>query len=311
MVFIKNKMLHANIQIFQKSYLKIRTLTECKEFLFSILTLMFSLLLFSNKSYSEVVSNNQSGIQKNDFKYERVVTPVYKPDLKLFKPPLGVYTYVTSWQGIPAAEATLKIEKINNKYKVNTEVKTYSVIDIFYKLRFYAESIIAADSLHPESLNINQFENSKKKSITVNFSTNGEIYSKRVQKNGEIKEEKFNTNNMTLDPYSAVFMARSLPWNIGVSRDFDVYNGKTRYIVTLKVSNKIKMDVNGEDKEVWVIIPKVSNLTNMKENNKLREAKIYVTADENKDIVKIWSSVFIGAVTSKLTKFSPQISQNQ
>jgi hypothetical protein len=41
----------------------------------------------------------------------RVSTPVYHPDFDEFQPAFGKYEYTVSWEGIPAAEASISIEQ--------------------------------------------------------------------------------------------------------------------------------------------------------------------------------------------------------
>ena len=65
------------------------------------------------------------------------------------------------------------------------------------------------------------------------------------------------------------------------------------------------MEVNGEMRDVWVIEPSVKKLNTSKQNNKLRSAKMYVTADKKREILEIDSEVFIGSVRTRLVGFTP------
>ena len=49
------------------------------------------------------------------------------------------------------------------------------------------------------------------------------------------------------------------------------------------------------------------NLTTTKPRSKLREAFIYITDDEQRDILRIESSVFIGMVTVEMDSFTPAV----
>ena len=75
--------------------------------------------------------------------------------------------------------------------------------------------------------------------------------------------------------------------------------------ITLTAIDKVQMEVNDVQKTVFVIRPTVKNLTNPEANKKLREAKIYVTDDKDREILKIASDVFIGTVTTKLISYTP------
>jgi len=92
---------------------------------------------------------------------------------------------------------------------------------------------------------------------------------------------------------------------VGDVKEFDTFNGKSRYLIKLKAAEIVKMKVNNEEKDVFVIEPTVVNLTNQEQSKKLRKAKIYLTADKNREILKIVSSVFIGSVTTELVSYAP------
>jgi hypothetical protein len=56
-------------------------------------------------------------------------------------------------------------------------------------------------------------------------------------------------------------------------------------------------------RKVIVITPRVRNLSTTKPRSKLREAFIYVTDDDQREVLKIVSSVFIGSVTTEMESF--------
>lgn len=242
-----------------------------------------------------------------DFAKVKVTTPVYSANTGGFKPVLGTYSYSVKWQGIPAATAEVNVEKEGEYYRVIASARTNSAIDIFYKLRYKGDGTISALDFAPVKTVLDQRENSKVKVTEIMFLENGEIYLTKSQKGKEPEAYKFNPENFTLDPFSAAFLARSLDWKQGETKTFDVFTGKARYLLDLSLTEEINMNVNDESRKVWVIVPKVKKLSENEGKPKLREAKIYITADDKREILKIVSSVFIGSVTSKLESFSPTI----
>jgi hypothetical protein len=234
----------------------------------------------------------------------QIRTPVYRPRFSEFDPALGTYEYTVSWQGIPAANASLSLEEQDGNYRAVATAGTYSGIDLLYKLRYTAEGIFSALDLLPVKTTITHQENSKYKDVTINFLENGEVDVKRVTRGKDTKELRFNPNNFMLDPFSAAFLARSLPWKVGDTHQFDAFNGKSRYLITLTAVERTTIDFDGRRVPVIVISPRVRNLTS-KEPGKLREAKIYLTDDPKREILKIVSSVFIGSVTVELVKYTP------
>jgi hypothetical protein len=235
----------------------------------------------------------------------RISTPAYQPAFSDFEPPLGTYTFDVGWQGIPAAEITLNVEQEGLDYRIVAEARTLSGIDLIYKLRYRGEGWISAVDLSPVKSVVYERENSREKRTELKYRDDGAVETART-KNGEPTEHfSFKPENAMLEPFSAAFLARSLPWDAGTERKFDTFNGKTRYLITLKCVGKETIRVAGEQREAWVIEPAVANLTAPDTNSKLRSAQIYLSTDNRKEILKIVSSVFIGSVTTKLAEFKP------
>jgi hypothetical protein len=238
----------------------------------------------------------------------KVTTPFYKPGAVGFKPRLGVYEYSVGWEGITAASCAVTISKRDNTYVIDAAARTYSGVDLLYKLRYDAIGVISAKDFTSMSLSIDHRENSRQKTIELSFQPEQGTVS-AIRGKGVIDPEKkhlsFDPNNMTLDPVGAVFLARSLDWEIGETKHFDVFNGKSRYFISLTAAERTTIDYKGEQRKVIAITPQVRNLTTTKPKSKLRQAFIYVSDDENREVLKIVSSVFIGSVTVELESFAP------
>lgn len=239
----------------------------------------------------------------------KVTTPAYKPGSARHKPRLGTYEYSVSWEGITAASCTLTVSQQNGVYVIDAAARTYSGVDLLYKLRYEAIGRLSAADLSPISLSIDHRENSRQKNIEMSFDPqHGSI--RAVRSKGENDPDKkilaFTPQNFTLDPIGAAFLARTLDWKVGDSKQFDVFNGKSRYFIVLTAVDSTTIDFKGESRKVIVISPQVRNLTTTKPTSKLREAFIYVSDDDARDILKIVSSVFIGSVYTELESFIPQ-----
>ena len=239
----------------------------------------------------------------------RITTPKYHPEDSNFNPRLGSYEYSVGWEGINAASCTLKIARQGDTYVVDAAARTYSGVDLLYKLRYEAVGVISAKDLTSINLDIDHRENSRQKKISIDFTPNlKNIHA--VRSKGENDPDKkvlsFTTDNFTLDPIAAVFLARSLKWKVGDSKQFDVFNGKSRYIISLTAIERKSIYYQGEQRPVIVITPQVRNLTTTKPRSKLRQAFIYVSDDESRDVLRIESSVFIGRVITELDSFTPE-----
>jgi hypothetical protein len=238
----------------------------------------------------------------------KITTPHYRPESSSFKPRLGTYEYAVGWEGINAASASVTISRAGDSYIVDAAARTYSGVDLLYKLRYGAVARISASTLASESLVIDHRENSRRKNIEINFSP-GLQSIHAVRSSGENAENQkvldFTPENFTLDPIAATFLARSLDWSIGDTKQFDVFNGKSRYFISLTAVERKTIRYQGENRAVIVITPQVRNVTTTRPRSKLRQAYIYVSDDEFREVLRIESSVFIGRVITELESFTP------
>jgi len=234
----------------------------------------------------------------------RVTTPVYTPELADFNPPKGLYGYSVSWNGIPAGSIELKVERDGPNYKITADARTAKGIDILYKLRYHSEAVLSADTLLPRESTYISHENSRRKITRLNFLPNGEIQSVREDRHGKIESMRFQADNFTLDPYSAGFLALSLEWKVGDTRRFDTFTGKSRYLIELTATERTRIVVNGKTREAFVIVPNITKLTESEPEKKMRGAKIYISADNSREILEIVSDLFFGSVKTKMDSFT-------
>lgn len=238
----------------------------------------------------------------------KVTTPRYQPARAAYKPRPGIYEYSVGWEGITAASCSLTIREKNGRFLIDAAARTYSGVDLLYKLRYDARGVIDSEDLSSISLSIDHKENSRHKIIEMRFQPDAGLIS-AVRQTGDIaanqKYVEFTPNNPTLDPIGAAFLARSLDWEVGDVRHFDVFNGKSRYFITLTAVERRTITFQGKERRVLAISPQVRNLTTTKPRSKLREAFILVSDDEQRDILRIESSVFIGSVSVDLESYTP------
>ncbi len=236
----------------------------------------------------------------------KVSTPVYHPDFSSFTPQLGTYNYTVGWEGIPAADCSVSVERDSDgNFEIGATASTYTGVSIFYKLRYVAKGVLTAADLLPTKTSMLLQENSKIRNTEIAFHPDGSIDAVRTTKGQNPKTLRFNPENFTLDPFAAAFIARSVDWKVGETRQFDTFNGKNRYLVSLTAIGQEKLEYNDVEYDVWVIEPRVTSLSASTVAKKLRSAKIYMTTDSKHDILKVESSVFIGSVAAELDSFVP------
>ncbi len=236
----------------------------------------------------------------------KITTPVYTPDISKFAPKMGKYDYRVSWNGIPAGSVVLELIRNGADYEIKASAQTVKFIDFFYKLRYSTEAVISAETLLPKHSVYHSRENSRKKETEVTFRPDGMIQSVRKDHKGRVKSIEFESDNFTVDPYSAAFLALSMDWKVGETRQFDTFNGKSRYLIELTAVEKTTITVDGRSREAIVISPSVKNLMDTgSKKKKLKQARIYISSGSDREILKISSDLFIGSVDTDMVDFTP------
>lgn len=238
-----------------------------------------------------------------------ISTPKYSASIDSFHPPLGTYRFSVKWGKLEAGKATIRVSRDHDFYNIHVKAKTQNTVNKFYKLRFRGETQLSVDNLAPFKTKMYQRTNNRAKETEITFHDDGVIesvrhkYKDKKKKKTEIR--KLNTGNFTLDPVSAVFIVRSLDWREGVSRQFDVFDGKSRHLVTITCAGKQEKGVLGETRETWVLVPTIQNITKGEDSSEVGAIRIYLSTDKAKEILIVEGDVLVGKIITKLESFTP------
>ncbi len=214
--------------------------------------------------------------------------------------------YRASWNGmISVATAEIHVTPMvvdgKKAYQVRVEAKTSKVLDLIWKMRDTINSTFDAKALSPSHFKFSQRENSR--IIDTEARYNGAtkrwaVNRRQVGKKTRIYE--FDSQN-TLDPITAVYLARSVEFKVGDRLYFNIFGGRYRYLLELAVERKepVEMD-SGKVVEAYKIIPRIQNITKKGYAGRLNDAAVWITADERRLPVKLQSKILFGSVYLEL-----------
>jgi hypothetical protein len=228
-----------------------------------------------------------------------------------YLPRLGTYFYCFEFNSVNIGKASIGIEREGDLYRMQVNAKTNEKIDYVYKIRYRGENLTDLDSLVPVETKIKQQVKSTEKEFVIKFQDNGTIQtSEKKFKKGEIVDgevRKFHTDRYIVDPFSATYLARGLDWKVGTEQVFEVYTGKSRYELRLKCTDKTLVERSGGKREAWVIVPTAKALDPDKLNaaakKKPADIKIYLSADELRDVLRIEANHTMGTFLVFLDRF--------
>lgn len=261
--------------------------------------LLFLLLFLQIISANPCLADTES--IKKQSSAELVVDPEFDPEL-------GTYYYDVYWQKVRVGKATITLKKENDQYTVIVFGRTTSKVNLFYKAKYRGEVALEPDPLKPIKANIIETAGRKKKQTQIVFPQKDTAEATEVESIGDkktnIEERTFTSETFVLDPFSAVFLVRHLDWHVGMAEVFDIYTGEKEYEIKLFCHSVTSLEVDGIQREAWVIIPYTTSLQKEKRETK-SEFTVYLSKDAKKEILKIEGAPRIGRVVAKINKFVP------
>ncbi len=219
---------------------------------------------------------------------------------------LGEAEYGVSWNGIPAAAATIDVRRDQDSgrplYRVEALARTNWLVDLLWHFRGHALSSFTSDDMVPLGFRYDREENNKHIVTDVIFDPSRAGVTGKKYRGGDTAVIELQGPNL-LDPITAVFRALVQPVQIGDSRRYEIFTGEARYRVELDVLGEDTVSVAAGTYRAWRIEPKVWKL-GTGADERLRRATIWVSQDETRIPVRIRSEVFIGAVNCDLLRLN-------
>ena len=235
--------------------------------------------------------------------------PLYQP--KFFPYENGEQaSYKASWNGVPVATAEVQTTPVTIEgkkfYRVRIDAKTSRGLDLVWKMRDTITSTFDAKSLAPSGFVFSQRENSRAIDTEAKFNqANKKWLVNRRQEGKKPRVYIFDSNN-TLDPITAAYLARSVDFKVGENLAFNVFGGRNQYLLELKVEKKEPVQLeSGAVIEAFKVVPRVTNLTKKGYAGRVTEAAVWISADERRMPVKLWSKMFAGNVYMELVQDTP------
>ena len=228
--------------------------------------------------------------------------PLYQPGNIPFSAGEEAF-YKASWNGVPVATAKVQTSPVwiggDKFYRVQVEAKTSKMLDLIWRMRDTISSTFEAKSLVPSRFVFNQRENRKVTDTEAVYDRANRKWIVSRQRGKKLRNFEFDSPN-TLDPITAVYLARSLDLRVGEKLYFNVFGGRSRYLLELEVEGKEKIELDSGKHEAFKLVPRITNVTKDGYAGRVREATVWVSADEKRTPLLLASKVFIGTVYIEL-----------
>jgi Protein of unknown function (DUF3108) len=233
------------------------------------------------------------------------LVPVYQPKTLPFEAgEKGIYR--ASWNGmfsVATAEVQTVPTVVDGKkvFQVRVEAKTSKVLDLIWKMRDTISSTFDAKALSPSRYTFNQKENSRVINTNARLDPTTKRWSVNRQQVGKrAKIYEFESQN-TLDPITAVYLARSIDFKVGDRLYFKIFGGRYQYLLELFIEKKEPVALeSGKTVDAFRVIPRIQNITKNGYASRLNDATIWLSADERRVPIKLSSKIVFGSVQLEL-----------
>jgi hypothetical protein len=233
--------------------------------------------------------------------------PTYRPKFQLFETG-EKQMYLAHWNGlisVATAEITTTPTIIDGKkvYQVKVQAKSSKLLDLIWKMRDTITSTFDAKAFAPSRFTFRQRENSKVIDTEARYSEFTKRWAVNRQEAGKkLKVYEFDSQN-TLDPITAVYLARSIDFKVGDRLYFKIFGGKYQYLLELRIDSKEPVKLpSGKSVEAYKIIPFLQNIAKEGYASRLNEASVWISADERRLPIRISSKIFVGSVYLELVE---------
>ena len=264
-------------------------------------------LLFLNNSWLRA-HQNSSDLPTSHLEERKEFTSELPID-NGFLPYLGTHYYDVFLQDVLIGRATVEVQKTDGEYQIKVNAKTRSVLNSLYKVRYRGEVSFLTDPLKPINASILEQTGSKSKHMAIEFDQSDKVSVVEIEQKGKKpatrKMQNFESDGFILDPFSTVYLIRSIDWRAGLTEIFDVVTGNKQYELRLICKGISTLNINEETRDAWVITPQIKRVG--KESDPKDPAaslwEIYVSRDEMREILKISGNPKIGRVVAQMRKF--------
>jgi len=213
--------------------------------------------------------------------------------------------YLASWNGmLSVATATILTtpQYVDGKkfYNVRVEAKSSGMLDLFWKMRDTITSTIDAKALAPTQFTFSQRENRKVIDTVAHFNQATKKWTVRRDERRKVKNYDFDQPANTLDPITAIYLARSQDYKVGDHLFFHIFGGKYRYLLDLEVERRETIKIKSGNVDAFKIVPRIKNVAKQGYAERLNEAAIWVSADSRRVPVMLTSKIIFGSIYMEL-----------
>jgi len=216
------------------------------------------------------------------------------------------YRYRVTWNGIPAAQATVRFtEHLAQEPSITwvwVELRTNRFVDLFWSLRAQSWADIDAGTLRPRHFTFDRRINGKPELTQVEADSEG-LLTGRYARPWRYRLIEVNDASV-LDPMAATLRVRQALPAVGASHTYNVFTGEARYRIEMRRYASETINVPAGRFSAARIEPVIWRVDQAGPDTRVRHLTLWVTDTPPHTLVRVRSEVFIGALYGELTAWS-------
>jgi hypothetical protein len=216
------------------------------------------------------------------------------------------YQYRVTWNGIPAAQATVTLTEHPGQQPPTTwlsaDLRTNHFVDLFWSLRAQSWAEVEASTLRPVRFMFDRRINGRPETTRVDAEEGG-LLTGRYGRPWRYRLVEVNAPD-ALDPMTAVLRVRHALPAVGQSSTYDIFTGEARYRIELHRYPPETIDVPAGRFLAARVEPVIWRVDQGGPDTRVRHVTFWVTDEAPHALLRVRGEVFIGAVYADLTGWS-------
>lgn len=221
-------------------------------------------------------------------------------------------TFVVRYGIIKAGEATMAVKELvpvgeRTAYKIVSTAKSARAFDLFFKVRDRVESYIDTRGIFSWRFNKMLREGSYKFDLLVDYDQyfgKADVESIRYEDSDDLKVKESNNFELSIPPYvldilASFYYVRTQELRVGMPIYLTNHDNKKVYDLKVIIQKREVIKVNAGKFRCIVVQPVLRGEALFKQKGQLW---VWLTDDQYKIPVQMKSAVFVGSITTELTK---------
>lgn len=211
-------------------------------------------------------------------------------------------TYQLSWGFIPAGEAVLEVLPVETYNGIEAfhfvlTTRTNAVVDVFYKVRDRIDSYTDLGLNRTIYYKKSQQEGNNRKEIVVEF--DWEKGQAQFANFGE-KKDPIEIMPGSLDPLSVFYFARQADLKVNSDISRPVTDGEVNLLGQGRIVTRENVKVGNATYDTFLLEPDLKDIGGVFEKDRKARIRIWLTADERRQLVRLKSKVVVGSFVAEL-----------